>query len=672
MRAILVCRVASVVPTAFFMVLAGSALAAKVEIDAPIVPKPGNSITVRVQFEKPLDTATKPSADLIFPAGEPQGLREGQWNKDGTLWTFATVKLGANKGLARLVVRAAAATDGTDMVVHEEPFLVGSEPLLAQLRKMADWLVARPHDFIFVEGYYYRTYLGLYEITGEQRYLKLAKEGAEKILKKQDPGGFWGTGYGGVFLADTGSALGLLLNIYKHSTPDEQKRIDDAMNRYADLVLVKGDSKGRPFVHEDGSLGIGFGSMKDGKVVDEINKPYTIATALTGEEVFAGLYYMQGKDSYKKVAMKAADWLFGTLNKEGVFPYIIEDWNPKGANQEEMWRSYRYNTSAYVGEGMMQAWTYIDDPEFRKSIERRIKPNIGWILRTQNPDGSWDVNTTNIGLFDQARSHGVVNLLVWYHENVDRDPRVAAAVRRYYLLILDDHRQSYQHVMSPTPVKSPYRVPLDYISTSISGRALVEIIKPGADCYRWKEQKRAAENVEIPRNGEWEGRRYRLRATIRSPERYKNVPYSIEVDFGKLLEDQKVKGTFDRFSVIVKGVDSKSGKLHDVHYNLSHDFVTTNKGKVNWLIEDTGDNEYAIFYDVKEHGPFAPSEYIGLIGNGDSLHYNDGKLHPLFVGMSANPVAVDWDGDGGDGHLEYAKLWVYKRQPRTRHPVPQK
>ena len=148
--------------------------------------------------------------------------------------------------------------------------------------------VARPHDFIFVEGYYYRTYLGLYEITGEERYLKLAKEGAEKLLKKQTPEGYWGTGYGGVFLADTGSALGLLLNVYKHATPDEQKRIDDAMNRYVNLVLVHGDSKGRPFVHEDGSLGVGFGAMKNGKIVGDINKPYTIATALTGRGSLRG------------------------------------------------------------------------------------------------------------------------------------------------------------------------------------------------------------------------------------------------------------------------------------------------------------------------------------------------------------------------------------------------
>jgi hypothetical protein len=473
-----------------FMAAGQTVLAVQVEIDAPIVPKPGDMIAVRVKFDKPLDTATTPSAAFVFPQGEPQVLRDGRWNQDGTLWTFAPAKLGPNKGLGQLLVRAAVASDGTDKVVHEEPFVVGTEPILAQLRKLADWMIARPHDVIFVEGYFYRTYLGLYEITGEQRYLDLARQGAEKVLKKQAPGGYWGTGYGSVFLADTGSALGLLTNIYKHATPEEQKRIDDALNRYVDLVLVKGDSKGRPFVHADGSLGVGFDAMKNGKIIGDINKPYTISTSLTGEEVFAALYYMHGDESYKRIAMKAADWLFGTVRKDGVFPYILEDWNPKGADRKEMWDNYRYNTAGYVGEGMIQAWTYIDDPAFRRGIETRIKPTIEWLVRTQNADGSWGNKTTEVGLFDQARSHGVINPLVWYHENVTRDPRVAAAVRRYYLLLLDDHRTSYQHGASPKPVKSRYRVPLDHVATSIAGRALVEIIKPGADCYRWKDQKR--------------------------------------------------------------------------------------------------------------------------------------------------------------------------------------
>ena len=146
-----------------------------------------------------------------------------------------------------------------------------------------------------------------------------------------------------------------------------------------------------------------------------------------------------------------------------------------------------------------------------------------------------------------------------------------------------------------------------------------------------------ASDAGPPRNGVYQGRHYRLTATIDSPKRYKNVPFSIAVDFAKMLEDQKVKGAFDRLSVIVKKVDAKSGKLEDVPYYLSEDFLVTNKGKVNWLIEDTEDKEYVIFYDVKEHGPFAPPEYVGLVGNGDSLRYNDGKLHPLFNGMNATP-----------------------------------
>lgn len=486
MRKNVVWLIAGIIAALSTIALAGLGLAAQVEIDAGIVPQPGETIAVRVRFDKPMDTTTRPSAELIFPVGDPQGLREGAWNKEGTVWRFTAARLGKNKGLGRLVIRAAVAADGTDAVAHEEPFVVGAEPILAQLRRLADWMIARPHNFIFVEGYYYRTFLGLYEITGERRYLELARKGAEKLLKTQAPEGHWGTGYGSVYLADTGSALGLLINLYKHATPEERKRIDAALNRYVDLVLVRGDSKGRPFVHPDGSLGVGFDAIRDGKMSGEMNRPYIISTALTGAEVFAALYYLHSQDSHKQIAVKACDWMFGTMNEDGVFPYIIEDFNPKGANREELWRSYRHCASAYVGEGAVQAWTYIDDAAFRQRIQWRIKPHIAWLVRTQNADGSWGDKGTAVGLFDQARSHGVVNLLVWYYHNVSRDPQVAAAVRRYCLLILDDQRTAYQHVAATQPVKSSYRVPLDYVATSLAGRALMEIIKPGADCYQWK------------------------------------------------------------------------------------------------------------------------------------------------------------------------------------------
>ncbi len=139
---------------------------------------------------------------------------------------------------------------------------------------------------------------------------------------------------------------------------------------------------------------------------------------------------------------------------------------------------------------------------------------------------------------------------------------------------------------------------------------------------------------------------YQIKVSIESPERYRKLPYGIELDFDQLLKEQGIKGTFDRFSVVVKKSDCKTGKLVDVHYNLTDSFLYSNIGRVNWLIDDTNETDYVIFYDIKEHGYFAPPKYVGLVGNGDCLHFNDGKLHPLHVGMTANPVAVDWDGDG--------------------------
>ena len=140
--------------------------------------------------------------------------------------------------------------------------------------------------------------------------------------------------------------------------------------------------------------------------------------------------------------------------------------------------------------------------------------------------------------------------------------------------------------------------------------------------------------------------RYHLRLTIASPKRFRFVPYSIELDFDRLLKDKHDEGHFERFSVLVKKVNPKTAALEDVHFNLSDDFLVGNRGKVNWLIEDTAEREYLVFYDVRERGPWPPPAYIGLVGNGDCLRFNNGKLHSLHVGMSANAVAVDWDGDG--------------------------
>lgn len=456
--------------------------AMRVFVDASIVPRPGEPLGLSATFDRPMDPTGKLSAELVFPGSPPQVLSEGAWNQGATVWTFKPVKLAPARGLGRLVVGGAKTPDGKSIARHEEPLVVGAEPILDHLKHIAQWMVDHPHDFIFVEGYYYRTFLALYEITGEKRYLEHASKGAYKLLDSQHTHGFWGTGYNNrAYLADTGSALGLFINFYKFADHEERLQIDNALDLYRDLLLVKGDDKGRPFVHADGSVGIGFRDFKDGKIIGGMNKPYTIATALSGAEIFAALHYIHGKESDKQIAARSCDWLFNTMNDEGVFPYIIDDWDP---SRKKIWTECLYSASAYVGEGLIAAWTYIDDPKLRREIERRVAPHIEWLLRTQNADGSWD----KLDTFGSYRSHGVVNLLVWYHENVRRDARVASAVRRYYLLLLDKDRKSYIAVASPKFRKSTYKVAPEYVATCLAGRALAEIVKPGVDCYRWKEK----------------------------------------------------------------------------------------------------------------------------------------------------------------------------------------
>ena len=448
-----------------------------------IIPQPGKPIVVSVRFLEKMDVSSKLSGELTIPGSPAIFLQDGAWEDDGLAWQFVPIKLGPSQGTGKLLLGGARTSDSLLMMQKTFPVCVGTKPLLDRLRGIAEWAIAYPasvtyHGAIFVEGYYMRTLLGLYEITGEQRYLDLVRKSSGKLLDAQRPEGYWGTGYGAIYFADTGSALGQLINFYKYAAVAERKRIDTALQRYVDLLLVKGDSQGRPFVHQDGSVGVGYHLDKDGKITEEYNKPYTISTALTGAQIFAAMYYLTGNEGHKQIAVKACDWLLDTMAPSGQIPYYIDDWNPD-REEKWCWQKWPYDTSTYAGEGFIAAWTYIDDEIFRRRLAERVKPHIEWLLHTQNYDGSWGKRgeVARTDLLDLQRSHGVVNLLLWYYCDIERDPRIARAIRKYYMLLLDEERCRYLNV------------PGGYgISASIASRALVSIIMPGVDCYRWKQQ----------------------------------------------------------------------------------------------------------------------------------------------------------------------------------------
>ncbi len=385
-----------------------------------------------------------------------------------TLITFSDARTIAKKGLQKAGI----------MMTQTFPICLSKKPLIKRLREIGEWMIKNPSSktwsgSIFVEGYNQRTILGLYEITGEKRYLDIVKKWANELLATQEPEGYWLTGTGGysnVYFADTGSALGLLVNYYKYATNKEKERIVKSFDRYAEFILEKSKSVGGPFISDEGWMGIGYQrDPNSGQLSIVWNKPYSISTALTGASVFAAHYYLTGNEKYKQIAIKACDWMLDSMLPNGHIPYIRDDVD---ANRSSgyIWWHLPYNMPAYCGEGFISAWTFIDDANFRSSLVKRLKPHIEWILNTQNYDGSWGQKMSQT----QLRSHGTINLLVWYYYNVEKDPQIARAVQKYCGLILDKKQSKYLEIEEHA------------IATSLVGRALVDVIKPGTDCRRWK------------------------------------------------------------------------------------------------------------------------------------------------------------------------------------------
>lgn len=84
------------------------------------------------------------------------------------------------------------------------------------------------------------------------------------------------------------------------------------------------------------------------------------------------------------------------------------------------------------------AHALLKDEALNREMAPEIQPVIEWLLRHQNPDGTWGKLRSQ----DQQRSPGVVTLLAWHHRAVRRDDRVQAAIQRYtrYLLNPENSR----------------------------------------------------------------------------------------------------------------------------------------------------------------------------------------------------------------------------------------
>jgi heterodisulfide reductase subunit A-like polyferredoxin len=80
---------------------------------------------------------------------------------------------------------------------------------------------------------------------------------------------------------------------------------------------------------------------------------------------------------------------------------------------------------------------------------------------------------------------GIVDYLIWYYEQVDRDPRVAGAVQRWDAYVLNPENAKAYGLLNAGADPGPKDINNCFnTATALTGRALADILSPGVDA-RW-------------------------------------------------------------------------------------------------------------------------------------------------------------------------------------------
>ncbi len=364
--------------------------------------------------------------------------------------------------LTSLIAISAAAQPKSTFCAHSN-----CTPTKKSLKNILNFIVKKKSTYptIYIGGYYMRDLVAGYEIFGNRRYLDTAIAYGDYLLNKQMPNGFWGTGYGAVYLADTGSALGLFIALYNHVGHARQKKYFEAVKRYIDAIQSHG------MIRPNGALGSGWDHHKNGKLLDADYKPFTISSALTGAPIYSWMYHKTKQEKYLKIAYRALQWIFSTMRSDGSVRHI-----PK--LNVKRWGKRVYGTQAYVGEGVVAFDLYCDKPAWKKWIEKAVRPNIEFLLRTQLPDGTWSkASRTSWG---RTRSPGIVNYLIWYYRHVHRDPRIVKAVQRFdAYIVVPKNGKSYGLLSDGAHLSGKVSGDPFNSVTSLTGRVLADILSPG-------------------------------------------------------------------------------------------------------------------------------------------------------------------------------------------------
>lgn len=247
-------------------------------------------------------------------------------------------------------------------------------------------------------------------------------------------GGYWGTGYDQVYIADTGTAVTTLALCAGQLVPGSSRytQMLNALVRFH-VFVAEGCKTPPPQGHADNCppSGTGWiledGSLGDGYYQNAINlTPYTIATATTGGVFYTELDVLQPRSEYAATAANAVEWLLRSVEPNGTIPYILTP---------QLAQHYVYQATSYSTEAFVDAW--LRRPLQRPRLEDALAPTIRWLVATQNADGMWgNVSTPLNG--ENLRSPRAASLLQWWIGVHPDDAAATTALQRFAKGVADD------------------------------------------------------------------------------------------------------------------------------------------------------------------------------------------------------------------------------------------
>lgn len=238
---------------------------------------------------------------------------------------------------------------------------------------------------------------------------------ADDMLAAQDKFGYWPLGYGAVYLADMGAALGLFVALAPHVDAARVALYQAAAERF-----VRAMEEDR-MILPSGAFGIGWrGSFVPRFEPRAARDPYLVSTALCGVELHAWLYRRTVEPRYRERALAALDYTLAELQPDGSFP-------------PDRTREGPFLLAAYVQEGWMAADVLLEDAAVLERLRRNLGRHVDWLLANQHADGSWDSGADG----EFARTPAIANFLMWYDERCEARADVREAVRRASAAWLD-------------------------------------------------------------------------------------------------------------------------------------------------------------------------------------------------------------------------------------------